>query len=85
MTPARRRRSEPTDLGTWAARRPDAAAVVIADPDSSRPAERITYGALDAAANRLARALRRAGLRRGDQHLARYKCPRDLRFQPELP
>jgi fatty-acyl-CoA synthase len=55
------------DLGSWAADRPDAAAVVIVDPDPTRPVERITYGALDAAANRLARALRRAGLRRGDR------------------
>jgi len=55
------------DLGNWAARRPDAEAIVIADPDSTRPVERITYGALDAAANRLARVLRRAGLRRGDR------------------
>jgi fatty-acyl-CoA synthase len=55
------------DLGSWAADRPDAEAVVIVDPDPTRPEERITYGALDAAANRLARALRRAGLRRGDR------------------
>jgi fatty-acyl-CoA synthase len=55
------------DLGAWAAVRPDAEAVVIVDPDSTRPVERISYGALDAAANRLARALRRAGLRRGDR------------------
>jgi fatty-acyl-CoA synthase len=41
--------------------------VVIVDPDPSRPVERITYGALDAEANRLARAFRRAGLRRGDR------------------
>ena len=60
-------RSQPTELGAWAARRPAAEAVVIIDPDSTRPAERITYGALDAAGNRLARALRRAGLRRGDR------------------
>ncbi len=60
-------RSQPTDLGTWAAVRPDAEAVVIVDPDSTTPAERISYGALDAAANRLARALCRAGLRRGDR------------------
>ncbi|MGH9009176.1 MAG: AMP-binding protein, partial [Acidimicrobiia bacterium] len=62
-------RSQPTELGAWAARRPDAEAVVIVDPDSTRPAERITYAALDADAdaNRLARALRRAGLRRGDR------------------
>ena len=60
-------RSQPTDLGAWAAVRPDAEAVVIVDPDSGRPAERITYGALDADANRLARALHRAGLRRGDR------------------
>jgi fatty-acyl-CoA synthase len=56
-----------TDLGTWAARRPEAEAVVIVDPDASLPVERITYAALDAAANRLARALRRAGLRRDDR------------------
>jgi long-chain acyl-CoA synthetase len=56
-----------TDLGAWAAVRPGAEAVVIVDPDSTGPAERITYGALDAAANRLARVLRRAGLRRGDR------------------
>jgi len=37
------------------------------DPDPDVPAERITYGALDSAANRLARALRRAGLSRGDR------------------
>jgi long-chain acyl-CoA synthetase len=60
-------RSQPTDLGAWAAVRPGAEAVVIVDPDSARPAERITYGALDADANRLARALRRAGLRPGDR------------------
>jgi fatty-acyl-CoA synthase len=56
-----------SDLGAWAAVQPDAEAVVIVDPDSTRPAERVTYGSLDAAANRLARALRRAGLRRGDR------------------
>ena len=56
-----------TDLGSWAAVRPDAEAVVIVDPDSTGSPERITYGALNGAANRLARALRRAGLRRGDR------------------
>jgi fatty-acyl-CoA synthase len=56
-----------TDLGSWAARRPDAEAVVIVDADGARPAERVTYRALDAAANRLARAFRRAGLRRDDR------------------
>ena len=56
-----------TDLGSWARRRPDAEAVVIVDADAARPPERVTYGALDAAANRLARALRRAGLRRDDR------------------
>ena len=40
---------------------------MIVEPDSTRPAERISYAALDRAANRLARALRRAGLRRGDR------------------
>jgi fatty-acyl-CoA synthase len=60
------------DLGSWAARIPDAEAVVVVDPGDpvhggGRPTERITYGALDAAANRLARALRRAGLRRDDR------------------
>ena len=40
---------------------------MIVDPEYSRPPERITYGALDAGANRLARALRRAGLGRGDR------------------
>jgi long-chain acyl-CoA synthetase len=52
------------DLGPWAACRPDAEAVVIVDAGGERPTERITYAELDAAANRLARALRRAGLRR---------------------
>ena len=47
------------DLGRWSARQPDAEAVVIVDADGVRPAERITYGDLDAAANRLARALLR--------------------------
>ena len=56
-----------TDLGLWAARKPGAEAVVIVDVEGTRPAERITYGELDGAANRLARALRRAGLRRGDR------------------
>ncbi|HYT40463.1 MAG TPA: AMP-binding protein [Acidimicrobiia bacterium] len=56
-----------TDLGRWSARQPDAEAVVIVDADGVRPAERVTYGDLDAAANRLARALRRAGLRRDDR------------------
>jgi long-chain acyl-CoA synthetase len=55
-----------TDLGSWAARQPDAEAAIIVDPDG-RPTERITYAALDAAANRLARAFRRAGLRRDDR------------------
>jgi long-chain acyl-CoA synthetase len=55
-----------TDLGTWAAMQPDAEAVVIADVDSGA-VERITYGELDASANRLARAFRRAGLRRDDR------------------
>ncbi|MCA1845402.1 MAG: AMP-binding protein, partial [Actinobacteria bacterium] len=48
------------------AQQPDAEAVVIVDIDGG-PAKRITYGELDAAANRLARALRRAGLRRDDR------------------
>ncbi|HEV7864404.1 MAG TPA: AMP-binding protein, partial [Acidimicrobiia bacterium] len=61
-----------TDLGRWAARQPNAEAVVIVDPadpahGGARPTERVTYGELDAAANRLARALRRAGLRRDDR------------------
>ena len=56
-----------SDLGSWAALRPQAEAVVVVDPDGARPTERITYAALDAAANRLARALRRAGLRRDDR------------------
>jgi fatty-acyl-CoA synthase len=55
------------DLGSWAAHRPDAEAVVIVDPDETLAVERISYRALDAAANRLGRALRRAGLRRGDR------------------
>jgi fatty-acyl-CoA synthase len=54
-------------LGAWAARRPEAEAVVIVDPDGTRPRRCITYGELDAEANRLARALRRAGLRRDDR------------------
>jgi fatty-acyl-CoA synthase len=56
-----------TDLGTWAARQPDAEAVVVVDPDAGGPTGRLTYAELDAAANRLARALRRAGLRRDDR------------------
>jgi long-chain acyl-CoA synthetase len=55
------------DLGSWAARQPDAEAVVIVDPDGARAPERLTCAALDAAANRLARALRRAGLGRDDR------------------
>ncbi|MDQ1516166.1 MAG: hypothetical protein QOE80_1996, partial [Actinomycetota bacterium] len=63
---------EAADLGRWAARRPDAEAVVIVDAagpgqGGARPTGRITYAELDAAANRLARALRRAGLRRDDR------------------
>lgn len=51
------------DLVTGAAeRRPDADAVVDAGDGA-----RITYGALDALANRLARALRELGARRGDR------------------
>ena len=64
MTPGT---TDGTDLGTWAARQPDAEAAVIVDPGGARPAERITYGELDAAANRLGRAFRRAGLRRDDR------------------
>ena len=56
-----------THLGYWGARQPEAEAVVLADPDPARPVERITFGTLDAAANRLARVLRRAGLRRDDR------------------
>jgi long-chain acyl-CoA synthetase len=56
-----------TELGFWTARKPDAEAVVIVDVEAARPPERITYGQLDRAANRLARALRRAGLRRDDR------------------
>ncbi len=67
--------AQATDLGAWAALEPDAEAVVIVDPDSARPAERITYGALDADASRLARALRRAGLRRGDLIVAAAGTP----------
>ncbi len=47
-----------------AARYPDREAVVIDQPPG--PAVRVTYATLDAAANRLAHALRAAGLRRGD-------------------
>jgi len=47
------------DLGVWAAARPDAEAIVS-------PQGRRTFGELDANANRLARALRRRGLRSGD-------------------
>jgi fatty-acyl-CoA synthase len=57
----------PADLSGWAAHQPDAEAVAIVDPDPAQPVERISYGALDAAASRLARALRRAGLERGDR------------------
>ena len=71
MTAATRRPTGGTDLGTWAARRPQAEAVVVVDPGDpdggALRGERITYAALDAAANRLARALRRAGLRRDDR------------------
>ena len=56
-----------SDLGSWAARQPEAEAAVFIDPDPTRPVERVTYGELDAAANRLARVLRRAGLRRDDR------------------
>ena len=56
-----------THLGYWAARQPEAEAAAFVDPDPTRPVERLTYGELDAAANRLARALRRAGLRRDDR------------------
>ncbi|HET9771931.1 MAG TPA: AMP-binding protein, partial [Acidimicrobiia bacterium] len=55
-----------TELGVWAEARPNAEALVILDVDAGST-ERITYGELDAAANRLARALRRAGLRRDDR------------------
>lgn len=54
-------------LGYWAARQPEAEAAVVVDPDSARPVERISYRALDAAANRLARVFRRAGLERDDR------------------
>jgi long-chain acyl-CoA synthetase len=47
------------DLGDWAAAQPDAEAIVS-------PQGRRTFGELDANANRLARALRRRGLRSGD-------------------
>ena len=56
----------PTDLGSWAVPQPDAEAAIFVAPDG-RPPERLTYAELDAAANRLARALRRAGLRRDDR------------------
>jgi long-chain acyl-CoA synthetase len=54
-------------LGYWAAVQPEAEAAVFVDPDRTRPVQRVTYGELDAAANRLARALRRAGLQRDDR------------------
>jgi fatty-acyl-CoA synthase len=54
-------------LGYWAARRPEAEAAVFVDPDPMTAVERVTYGQLDATANRLARVLRRAGLRRDDR------------------
>ena len=47
-------------LTSQAERRPDACAVVFQD-------QRITYGALEAASNQLARALQRAGCTRGDR------------------
>jgi long-chain acyl-CoA synthetase len=56
-----------SDLGSWAARQPEAEAAAFVDPDPTRPVERLTYWELDAAANQLARALRRAGLRRDDR------------------
>ncbi|HVW31731.1 MAG TPA: AMP-binding protein [Acidimicrobiia bacterium] len=58
---------EGTDLGTWAGRCPEREAVVVVDVTGERPPERITYAALDATANRLARLFRRAGLRRDDR------------------
>lgn len=54
-------------LGHWAARRPEAEAAVFVDPDGARPVQRLSYGRLDGDANRLARTLRRAGLRRDDR------------------
>ena len=50
--------------GTWAARMPDKAAVVMGD--SGRV---VTYGELDGAANRLSHLFRKIGLQRGD-HIA---------------
>ncbi|HEU5150203.1 MAG TPA: AMP-binding protein [Iamia sp.] len=50
-------------LAWWAARQPDAPAIVPADGD---PAGARTYAELDAGSNRVVRALRRRGLRVGD-------------------
>jgi amino acid adenylation domain-containing protein len=55
-----------------AARRPDAVAVVMRD-------DRLTYGQLERATNRLARTLRAAGVRRGDRvALLLRKSPRAI-------
>jgi long-chain acyl-CoA synthetase len=57
-----------TTVAYWAARQPDAPAIIAAGgPDSSRNgAGDRTFGELNAEVNRLARALRRGGLRPGD-------------------
>jgi acyl-CoA synthetase (AMP-forming)/AMP-acid ligase II len=65
-------------LGQIAAERPGKAVIMAGSGQT------ITFGELDAAANRLAHVLSESGLRPG-RYPARSECPRSVDFRADLP